>query len=223
MTLPLFAVYGASGHGREIMPLARAWCAAHAWPMERLVFIDDAPPAATVNGHRVLRYADFLSLDASERHAAIAIADSRVREKLARQCEADGVAPWSLQADNAVVMDDVQIGPGALLSPFVALTSNLRIGRGFHANLYSHVSHDCVIGDYVTFAPGVRCNGNVAIGDHAYIGAGAVIRQGRPGAPLVIGAGAVVGMGAVVTRDVAPGTTVVGNPSRVLHRKESAC
>ena len=103
-----------------------------------------------------------------------------------------------------------------MLSPFVTLTSNIRIGRCFHANLYSYVEHDCVIGDFVTFAPGVMCNGNVHIEDHAYIGTGAVIRQGQPGKPLVIGKRAVVGMGAVVTRDVAPGTTVVGNPARLL-------
>ncbi len=76
----------------------------------------------------------------------------------------------------------------------------------------------CVIGDYVTFAPGVMCNGNVHVQDHAYIGTGAVIKQGLPGAPLVIGRGAVVGMGAVVTKSVPPGVTVVGNPARVLER-----
>jgi acetyltransferase-like isoleucine patch superfamily enzyme len=100
----------------------------------------------------------------------------------------------------------------------VTLTSNIRIGRHFHANLYSCVEHDCVIGDFVTFAPGVRCNGNVHIGDHAYIGAGAIIRQGVAGAPVEIGAGAVIGMGAVVTRSVAPGMVVAGNPARPLHR-----
>jgi sugar O-acyltransferase (sialic acid O-acetyltransferase NeuD family) len=111
-------------------------------------------------------------------------------------------------------MDDVSLGEGAALSPFVTLTSNIRIGRHFHANLYSYVEHDCVIGDFVTFAPGVKCNGNVRIEDHAYIGAGAVIKQGKPGQPLVIGRGALVGMGAVVTRDVPPGITVVGNPAK---------
>jgi acetyltransferase-like isoleucine patch superfamily enzyme len=113
----------------------------------------------------------------------------------------------------------VSIGTGAILCPFVTITSNIRIGKHFHANLYSYVEHDCVIGDYVTFAPGVHCNGNIVIEDHAYIGSGAVIKQGKLGRPLVIGRGAVVGMGAIVTKDVAPGTTVVGNPARQLSKK----
>ena len=70
-----------------------------------------------------------------------------------------------------------------------------------------------------TFAPGVFCNGNVHVGDHAYVGTGAMLRNGTPDRPLVIGEGAVVGMGAVVTKDVAPHTTVVGNPARVLERR----
>ena len=117
-----------------------------------------------------------------------------------------------------VQMDDVQLGAGAVLSPFVTLTSNIRIGRHFHANINSYVEHDCVVGDFVTFAPGVHCNGNVVVEDHAYIGTGAILKQGQPGQPLVIGRGAVVGMGAVVTKSVAPGATVVGNPARPLQK-----
>lgn len=123
-----------------------------------------------------------------------------------------------MTAANVVQMDDVQLGVGAVLSPFFTLTSNVRIGRHFHANLYSYVEHDCVVGDFVTFAPRVHCNGNVVIEDHAYIGTGAILKQGQPGQPLVIGRGAVVGMGAVVTKSVAPGATVVGNPARLMER-----
>jgi UDP-2-acetamido-3-amino-2,3-dideoxy-glucuronate N-acetyltransferase len=46
----------------------------------------------------------------------------------------------------------------------------------------------------------------------ASIGSGAVIMGG-----VTIGAGGLVGAGAVVTRDVAPGATVVGNPARLIN------
>ncbi len=207
------AIFGASGCGRGVLPLARArWNASG--QLHELVFVDDHPPAPLVNGHPVLTYAQWLALPADSRHINIAIANSTVRQKLAERCAADQVQFFEVRADNVVQLDDVQLGVGAVLCPFVTLTSNVRIGRHFHANLCSYVEHDCVIGDYVTFAPGVMCNGNVHIEDHAYIGTGAVIKQGQPGAPLVIGRGAVVGMGAVVTKSVPPGTTVVGNPAR---------
>src|SRR5574337_907754 len=210
MTPDLYAVYGASGCGRGVMPLAREQLRRQGIRSEQLVFIDDLPPAEMVNGQRVMRYSDFLAVEARMRFVVLAVANSAIREQLAGRCAADGVRPWAVSAANVVVMDEVDIGEGAILSPFVTLTSNIRVGRHFQANLYSYVEHDCIIGDYVTFAPGVKCNGNIIVEDHAYIGTGAVIKQGRPGQPLVIGRSAVVGMGAVVTRDVPAGAIVVG-------------
>ena len=57
--------------------------------------------------------------------------------------------------------------------------------------------------------PGARVAGAVSIGAGALVGSGAVVLQG-----LTVGAGATIGAGAVVTRDVAPGVTVVGVPAR---------
>ena len=214
--MKLFGIYGAGGCGRGILPLAREQLTGKADC--DLVFVDDGCAGTSINDHRVLSFDDFVSAEATERHVGLAVADSRLRAKLAERCRAARVEFFSVWAPNAVRMDDVEIGEGALISPFVTLTSNIRIGAHFQANLYSYVEHDCVIGDYVTFAPRVACNGNVQIGDHAYIGAGAVLRQGRSGEPLRVGEGAVVGMGAVVTKDVAPGTTVVGVPARPIQR-----
>lgn len=197
------------------MPLARSQWASQP-DAHPLVFVDDDPSAPSMNGHRIMTYAEWLTLPAQSRHINVAIANSTVRQNLVQRCQLDGVQFFEVRAANVVQMDNVQIGEGAILSPFVTLTSNIRIGKHFQANLYSYVEHDCIIGDYVTFAPGVKCNGNVVIEDHAYIGTGAIIKQGEPSRPLVIGRGALVGMGAVVTKSVAPGVTVVGNPARPI-------
>lgn len=215
----LYAVYGASGCGRSLMPVARAQLKRAGIEAE-IVFIDDGLNAeAIINSHRAMNYEAFKKIIAAKKYVLIAIANSQVREKIALRLEQDAIALWTVQADNVVLMDNIELAAGAALSPFVSITSNIKIGKCFHANLYSYVEHDCVIGDYVTFAPGVKCNGNIHIEDHAYIGAGAVIKQGTPDQPLVIGKGAVVGMGAVVTKSVPPGVTVIGNPARILEKK----
>ena len=215
----LYAVYGASGCGRSLMPVARQQLARESDASE-IVFIDDAlESVAEVNAHRAMNYLAFLNETASEKYVQIAIANSHVREKIAQRLKMDGIQLWSIIADNVVLMDQIELAEGSALSPFVTIGSNVRIGKCFQANLYSYVEHDCVIGDFVTFAPGVKCNGNIHIHDHAYIGAGAMIKQGKPDDPLVIGIGAIVGMGAVVTKSVPAGATVVGNPARIVTKK----
>lgn len=212
----IIGIYGASGAGRGVLPLARDQFAEAQYC--RLVFVDDNVTLEHVNGHVVMTFAEFLRQPEPDKRVAIAIADPQIRSMLAQKCLSHGIHFQSIQASNVVKMDDVSIGEGAIISPFVCFTSNIRVGRMFHANIGSIIEHDCKIGDYVTFAPGVKCNGAVTIGDYAYIGAGATIKQGTTDRPRQIGQGAVIGMGAVVTKDVPAGVTVVGNPARVLVR-----
>lgn len=215
MSDSIYAVFGFSGFGREVMPLVQA--------MPQLVeqgadavFIDDAVAAGTrtVNGHRVLSYAEFLACGAKSKFVSIAIADGRIRARISQRLASDGIRALSVVSESATILDGNSVGDGAILCGYSHVTSNATIGRFFHANIYSYVAHDCKIGDFVTLAPGAKVNGEVVVEDYAYIGTGALIRQGRPGEPLVIGEGAVVGMGAVVTRNVPRGATVVGNPAR---------
>lgn len=213
-------LYGAGGFAREVMPILRAQVAqgGEFWADCQLVFVETSPTQSEVNGIQVLSEEAFFRLDCEQRYFNVAIGDSRVRERIATRCQVQGALPTGIRAADFVAYDGNDISEGAIFCARSMVTSNARIGRFFHANLFSYVAHDCVIGDFVTFAPNVHCNGNVHIHDHAYIGTGAVIKQGRPEQPLIIGEGAVVGMGAVVTRDVAPYTTVVGNPARPLNK-----
>lgn len=215
----VYAIYGASGCGRSLMPVAREHLVRQNITAQ-IYFIDDSlTESSQINGHTALNYDAFKALTAEKKFVLIGIANSQVRQKLANKLEKDQIELWSVQANNTIIMDAVEIAEGAALSPFVSITSNIKIGKCFHANLYSYVEHDCVIGDYVTFAPGVKCNGNIHIQDHAYIGTGAVIKQGTPDKPLIIGKGAIIGMGAVVTKSVPAGVIVVGNPARILEKK----
>jgi acetyltransferase-like isoleucine patch superfamily enzyme len=127
-----------------------------------------------------------------------------------------GAKPFGIYAKNSRFYSSSNIGDGAILGLYTTVTADSMIGKFFHANIYSFVAHDCVIGDFVTFAPRVSCNGGVVIKNHAYIGTGAVIRHSTKAKPLVIGQGAIVGMGAVVTRSVPDGVTVIGNPASVM-------
>ena len=213
MTNKLIGVFGASGFGREVIPVVRQMFQE---PEADLVFIDDNPVADELNGYRVLSFETFCSLRYGKKLITISIADSKIREKLNARCADANIEVLQVVSPNSVIFDEVELGIGAIICPFVTLTSNITIGKSFHANIYSYIAHDCVIGDFVTFAPNVKCNGNVVIEDHAYIGTGAILRQGTPEQPLRIGKGAVIGMGAVVTKDVPAGVTVVGNPARIL-------
>lgn len=215
MTGQVIGIYGASGFGREVLAVVREQTVHH---QPSIVFIDDeAGSTKYVNGHAVYNWNGFLKIS-SDKTVAIAIADSIIRALLQERCQQNGISMFEVRSPNVFIGDQVSIADGAIIQPFVTLTSNIEIGRCFHANIYSYVAHDCRIGDFVTFAPAVKCNGNVYIADGAYIGTGAILRQGTREKPLRIGERAVVGMGAVVTKDVPPGVTVVGNPARILEK-----
>ena len=127
------------------------------------------------------------------------------------------------------------VGEGATVrSPFFCdYGFNIRIGAGAFLN-FNCVVLDVVsvtIGDGTQIGPGVqilaadhprepdlRRDGlelgrPVSIGRNVWIGGGALILPG-----VTIGHDAIIGAGAVVTRDVAPGIAVVGNPARPISR-----
>ncbi|ELH3913190.1 acetyltransferase, partial [Salmonella enterica] len=214
-----FGIFGAGSYGRETIPVLNEQLIRCHDGNYNLVLVDDKLFGRNINGFDVLSTEEFLSCAHTKKYFNVAIADNKIRQRVAESMISYGVIPLTVRHSNTVIYEHTYIDESAILSPFVTISVNTTIGRFFHANLYSYVAHDCQIGDYVTFAPGAKCNGYVVIEDNAYIGSGAIIKQGVPGKPLIIGAGAIIGMGAVVTKSVAPGVTVCGNPAKILQSR----
>ena len=211
-----FAIYGCGGHGREVLSIVRD-ILRESDGRDAVVFVSDVAEevGTTPNGVEVIAFDQLLTAGHRDRRVVLSPGSSAGRRKLAQKCENENLQFISIAATTYRQFEDVIVGDGAVFSDFSMCTTNIRIGRHFQCNMYSYVAHDCVIGDFVTFGPRVNCNGRVFIEDDVYIGCGAILRNGSQDRPLRIGRGAVVGMGAVVTKDVDPFTTVIGNPARV--------
>jgi maltose O-acetyltransferase len=136
------------------------------------------------------RYNAALASPVSERHALL-------REGLA-QVGADVVIRPPFFCDfgyNILDVVDVTIGDRTQIGPAVQIYS---------------ADHPR---DAKTRRAGLEFGRPVRIGSDVWIGGGAIILPG-----VTIGDGAVIGAGSVVTRDVAAGDTVTGNPARP-HRR----
>jgi UDP-N-acetylglucosamine acyltransferase len=81
-----------------------------------------------------------------------------------------------------------------------------RIGNDGLYMAYSHVAHDCEIGDRVVMANGAALAGHVTIEDYAIVGGLVAIHQHTR-----IGESAMLGGGAMVVMDVLPFCTAVGD------------
>lgn len=207
----VLGIVGVGGFARGVMP---ELLEARGGDATGVYFVEDVPAAPWVNGIPCIGPSDFFALESQQRYFNVAIANSRIRARIAQEWIARGAVPYSVFPRNVEIQPGARIGQGATFRRFSAVMTNVEIGNYFHANMYAYVGADCTIGDCVTFAPDVRCNIGVRLADHVYVGAGAILGDGKR--PIMIGEGAVVGMGAVVTNDVAPYTTVAGNPAALV-------
>ena len=108
---------------------------------------------------------------------------------------------------------NIRLGPDAFLNAGCTIldTARVVIGRGSllgpGVHIYCAEHHQ----DAAQRKAGLEIAKPVAIGEDVWIGGGAIILPG-----VTIGDGAVVGAGSVVTRSVAPGVKVAGNPAKPI-------
>ena len=108
------------------------------------------------------------------------------------------------------------IGADNVIREFVTIHAGTAQDRGTTTigdrNLllaYSHIAHDCVIGNDTTFSNNAQLAGHVVIGDFAVLGGFVGVHQF-----CRIGAHAMVGAGSIVLQDVPPFVTAAGYPAK---------
>lgn len=112
------------------------------------------------------------------------------------------IHPAALVSSRATLAEGVQIGAQSIIQARAHIAGHVIV------NVACSISHDCIIGEFSTLAPGVRLAGNVTVASHVNLGIGAVAIPG-----VHLGQGCVVGAGSVVIRNVPAAATVVGNPA----------
>ena len=119
-------------------------------------------------------------------------------------------------AESAIVIGDVQMAAGSSLWPTAVVRGDLEqisIGAGSNvqdgAVLHGDPGQPVRIGADVTVGHRAVIHG-ATIEDGCLVGIGAIVLNG-----VTVGAGALVAAGSVVTKDVPPGTLVMGMPAAV--------
>ncbi len=109
-----------------------------------------------------------------------------------------------------VIGEGTTIREYAMLNRGTADRGETTIGKNCLLMAYSHVAHDCVIGDHVIMANSVNLAGHVEIGDYAIIGGVVPVHQF-----VKIGAHSMIGGGFRVQQDICPFSLVGGYPLKV--------
>jgi UDP-N-acetylglucosamine acyltransferase len=84
------------------------------------------------------------------------------------------------------------------------------VGDDNYFMAYSHVAHDCIIGNHVTMANAAALGGHITVGDYAVIGGLVGVHQF-----VRIGGYAMIGGGAILVQDVPPYLIASGNRAKL--------
>lgn len=212
-------IYGAGGSGRETAWLAEQ-CWEHGADEVPVAYLDDeaAKANSSIRGLPILTLQDAVRRYPRALFTA-AVGNPATRAQLTERAKHHGFVEHTLVHPSVIRSRHIQFGRGVVVCAGTTLTTDIKLGDGVQININCTVSHDCVLDDYVTLAPGAHLCGNVHLRRGAYVGAGAVIKNGTPAEPLIIGAGTVIGAGACVTRSFGPSLTLVGVPASPLRKR----
>jgi sugar O-acyltransferase (sialic acid O-acetyltransferase NeuD family) len=116
----------------------------------------------------------------------------------------------SFISKNAWISNEVSVGKGSIIYPGVSINYETSIADFVVINMNCAIGHNCSIGKFSSLSPSVSLGGNTQIGNNVELGIGASTLQS-----VVVEDDAKVGGKAMVVKNVAKSTVVIGIPAKV--------
>jgi sugar O-acyltransferase (sialic acid O-acetyltransferase NeuD family) len=138
-------------------------------------------------------------------------ASYRTRRRLIESLGVDANRYAQVIHPSAQISPRATLGRNLLIMAGVVVTGNASVGDHVCVLPNSVIQHDARVDDGALIGANVTIAGGVQVSESCYIASGSTLMNG-----LRIGARSLVGLGSTVIRDVAPDTTVAGNPARTL-------
>lgn len=201
-------IVGAGGFGREVF----AWLESspkfrQQEGIDSIVYIDDRTDPVGLPAPCVSTVDDFFPLVTDK--LICAIGAPHVRRAVVEKLEARSGTFVQFVHDSVITGQNVVTQSGLLVCPNVVMSSDIEVGGHVHINTNCTIGHDVIIEDFVTLSSSCNLTGGVVIESDVFLGTAVTVIPGKK-----IGSASLVGAGSVVLRNVPPGVTSFGNPSK---------
>lgn len=207
----ILGIYGTNGMGREIRELAllinqRNQC----W--DRIVFIDDTKESGILKDCEMISFEQlqkkYLPTDIE---IVIGMGEPIYKEQIWKRVKSAGYSLATLIHPDAEVVPSAELGEGVVVRKGSIVSSDSKVGNNVIIQSYVVIGHDTKVGNHCQISSFTDVAGHCIVGDRVFIGLNSCVKE-----ETTIADDAIISMGAVVMKDVATATIMMGNPARVI-------
>ena len=191
------AIIGSGGMGRELLVQML-----DNNPNEEIVFfVNDEYP------HDDMKILSLKNFNPNIYKVIVALGDSYLREKIVNSLPIN-TKYFTFIHKSVLIFDNIEIGEGSVICAGSILTTNIKIGRHAQLNRATNISHDTIIGDFFTTAPGVHVSGNCKLGNRIYMGCLSCTKE-----KIIICDDVIIGLNSGIIKNINESGVYVGTPA----------